>query len=233
MTTIIKANNLKKSFKKRVVWEDVTLNIQKGIYGMLGPNGSGKTTLIRCLLGLYPLDKGTIEKSNVSIGYLPQRLGLFNEMKVYDMMYFFATLKKIPKNERKAEIMKALEFVNMDKRSEDQISKLSGGMQRRIGIAQAILGTPELIIFDEPTVGLDPEERSRFKEMIVKLGEHSAVIFSTHILEDIEEVCNSYIIMCDDGVRTFQSLDEITEYAGKEVKSVGEAYARIVHNGEN
>ena len=129
------------------------------------------------------------------IGYLPQKFGLFREMTVYDMLYYFATLKKIPKWERDEAIRDALAQVHLEGAVRERISTLSGGMQRRIGIAQAIIGNPPIVFFDEPTVGLDPEERNRFKSVVRELGKTSTVLFSTHIVQDLEEVCDSIIVM--------------------------------------
>lgn len=214
---MIQVKYLKKKFRTKTVLDNVTLCCHHGIYGILGPNGAGKTTLMRCMMGLYPVNDGVVDvPPPTEIGYLPQKFGLFRELTVQDMLYYFASLKKIPKAERKAAISKALVRVNMEEHARQRIATLSGGMQRRIGIAQAILGEPPVLFFDEPTVGLDPEERSRFKAVVRELGKTSTVLFSTHIVEDLEAVCDSVIVMNKGRILYSGELDEIREYAGAE-----------------
>lgn len=128
-------------------------------------------------------------------GYLPQKFGMFRELTVYDMMDYFAVLKKIPKAEKRAEIERAVEFVNLTDRIKDRVGSLSGGMVRRLGIAQAVLGSPKVMLFDEPTAGLDPEERMRFKNIVSQLPRDSIVLISTHIVEDVEAVCDHVMVM--------------------------------------
>lgn len=189
--------NVSKKFRKREALKDVSLRMEEGCYGLLGPNGAGKTTLLRCVLGLYPVSSGRISFDGKSgeIGYLPQKFGMFQELKVYDMLYYFAAVKKIPAHLRKEEIEKVLKLVNLEDRYGEKVGKLSGGMQRRIGIAQALLGNPKLIFLDEPTTGLDPEERMRFRDIMSEVREGRTILLSTHIVEDVEYVCDRVIIM--------------------------------------
>ena len=156
---MFKVKHVNKNFGKRKVLDDICLELENGCYGLLGPNGAGKTTLLRCILKLYPLKEGEI-CTNKDIGYLPQKFGVFQELTVYDILYYFSTLKKVPKEERDGEIDRVLSLVNLEDRKKERMSRLSGGMLRRVGIAQAILGDPEVLFFDEPTAGLDPEERA-------------------------------------------------------------------------
>ena len=128
-------------------------------------------------------------------GYLPQKFGMFKELSVYDMMDYFAVLKEIPKSERHAEIGRVVEFVNLSDRIKDRVGSLSGGMIRRLGIAQALLGDPKILLFDEPTAGLDPEERMRFKNIIRQLPKDKIILISTHIVEDVEAVCDHIMVM--------------------------------------
>lgn len=212
---MIQVSYLKKRFGRKTVLDNVTLCCHRGIYGILGPNGAGKTTLMRCMMGLYSVSEGVIDAPPpTEIGYLPQKFGLFRELTVRDMLYYFASLKKIPKAERETAIHKALVRVNMEEHAKQRISTLSGGMHRRIGIAQAILGEPPVLFFDEPTVGLDPEERSRFKSVVRELGKTSTVLFSTHIVEDLEAVCDSVIVMNKGHILYSGEMDEICEHAG-------------------
>lgn len=207
--------NLTKKFKGREVVKNVSLHLEHGCYGLLGPNGAGKTTLIRCILGLYKKNDGVVLFSNedVKCSYLPQKFGAFQEMSVYDIMYYFATAQKIPKRERKDEIKKALEFVNLAERKNDRMGKLSGGMQRRVGIAQAILGNPDIIFLDEPTAGLDPEERTRFRSIISKLRGDKIIVISTHIVEDVESVCDRVIIMNHGEIKENSTVSELCKKA--------------------
>ena len=200
---------VQKSFKKKMVLKGIDCEIGEGVYGLLGPNGAGKTTLMRCIVGLYSLQGGQIlfggkdvAKNGdllARIGYLPQKFGLFKELKVYNMMEYFATLKNIPKEEQRPAIEKSLEIVNLSERMGDRVGALSGGMIRRLGIAQAVLGEPEVILFDEPTAGLDPEERMRFKNIIASIKKGRTILISTHIVEDVEAVCDHILVM-DNGL---------------------------------
>lgn len=227
---MIEVDHVTKKFRTKTVLDGVTLSCHRGIYGILGPNGAGKTTLMRCMMGLYPVNEGTIDVPSPSeIGYLPQKFGLFREMTVYDMLYYLAALKKIPKESRDQAISDALSLVNMEGYEKTRIAVLSGGMQRRIGIAQAILGNPHVIFFDEPTVGLDPEERKRFKSVVRELGKTSTVLFSTHIVEDLEAVCDNIIIMDRGRVLYSGSREGICGEAGEEeLQTLEDAYFSII-----
>lgn len=203
MKIIVK--NVEKKFGKNKVLNNLTIRFEKGIYGILGPNGAGKTTLLRCIVGIYDIQKGVIGFVDNQgefcspgvgvIGYLPQKFGIFKNMSVRDFMLYFAEMKEIDKNLRDKEIEKCLKLVNLEESMKIKVKKLSGGMVRRLGIAQALLGQPEILIFDEPTTGLDPEERMRFKKIISQLGKDRIVIISTHIIEDMEALCDKVIIM--------------------------------------
>ncbi|MCM1245273.1 MAG: ATP-binding cassette domain-containing protein [Roseburia sp.] len=230
---MVEITNLSKKFRRKEVLNQVCLSLESGAYGMLGPNGAGKTTLLRCMLGLYPVRQGEIQLDvpNWQIGYLPQNFGLFRELSVYDMLYYFCELKKIPKTDREEAIVQALDSVNLTENRKTKISKLSGGMQRRAGIAQAILGSPPLIVFDEPTVGLDPEERKRFKDMILKRKKNSIILFSTHIVGDIEDVCDRIIIMNKGRIIKEGNLHEICQDQDS-MGGLEEAYLNIINENE-
>lgn len=199
---MIEVNNVSKSFGNKKVLKKVNCCLEHGIYGLLGPNGAGKTTLMRCMTDLYKISEGTVlldgkplAKKRNSVGYLPQSFGLFKELTVADCLGYFCGLKEIPRTERKKWIRKSLEAVNLMDNAKTRAGKLSGGMMRRVGVAQALLGSPKLILFDEPTAGLDPEERMNFKRILSALGERETVIISTHIVEDIEACCDHVIVM--------------------------------------
>ena len=201
----LEVRNLTKKFKRKTVLNDISITLEPGIYGLLGLNGSGKTTLIRCLCKIYKTPKGTISYDgrnwdfSQKIGYLPQNFGLFRDMKVKDMLELMAYVKGnsvVNQNE----LDEVLGRVNLLERKNDKISALSGGMVRRLGIAQALLNNPEIIIFDEPATGLDPEERVRFKEIIKGLSRDKIIIISTHITADVEDICNKCIILNAGGI---------------------------------
>ncbi|GAB6087968.1 ATP-binding cassette domain-containing protein [Alkaliphilus crotonatoxidans] len=224
--------NLDKAFKKKEVLKNVSISLKPGVYGLLGSNGAGKTTLIRCLVKLYHITKGQIKYNGVdvinnnlfteNVGYLPQKFGLFKELTVYDNLQYFGVLKKIPKGLIETSIKASLEIVNLKDRINDRVSTLSGGMIRRLGIAQAILGEPEIIIFDEPTAGLDPEERLRFKNILSTIKENKIIIISTHIVEDVEACCDGLIIMNEGAILKEGSCGEIISMAEGKVFEVKE-----------
>ena len=186
---------------------DVNLEIPRGMFGLLGPNGAGKSTLMRTIATLQEADAGTIafdgldvlrEKEAVRkiLGYLPQEFGVYPRISVEAMLDHFAILKGlIHKRERRESVEGLLEMTNLSDHRKQRLGTLSGGMRQRFGIAQALLGDPKLIIVDEPTAGLDPEERRRFLNLLSEIGESVVVILSTHIVEDVREVCNQMAII--------------------------------------
>ena len=180
-------------YKKKTVVRQVSFSLGKGACGLLGPNGAGKTTLLRAISGVIPYE-GEI-KTDGLVGYLPQRFGIYNELTVAEAMEYFALLSRVPKKEMTEEIKRCLELTNMEQYSDKRVGKLSGGMLRRLGIAQSVLGRPQVILLDEPTTGLDPEERMRFKLMINGIKKDCTVLLSTHIVEDVTDVCDNVMIM--------------------------------------
>ncbi len=187
--------------------DDVTLTIPKGMFGLLGPNGAGKSTLMRILATLQEPDAGTAtlgeiniltEKERVreTLGYLPQEFGLYPKVRAQDLLDHFAILKGITnRKERKRVVDALLEQTNLTEARKRKLGGFSGGMRQRFGIAVALLGQPKLIIVDEPTAGLDPEERVRFLNLLSELGEDSVVILSTHIVEDVSELCSRMAVI--------------------------------------
>lgn len=192
---MLKIDKCTKSFKKNKALDEFTAELETGVYGLLGPNGAGKTTLMRCICGIYKYDSGEIISDSNIIGYLPQKFGMFRELKVYELMQYFCILKKLDKKCWDEQIRRCVDYVNLSERINDKVSSLSGGMVRRIGIAQAILGDPKIILFDEPTAGLDPEERMRFKNILQRIKENKTIIISTHIVSDVESICGEILIM--------------------------------------
>jgi ABC-2 type transport system ATP-binding protein len=181
--------------------DDVTLSIPKGMYGLLGPNGAGKSTLMRTVATLQTPTAGSIrfgdidviaepEKLRERLGYLPQDFGVYPRVSAYDMLDHMAVLKGIASaRERKVTVETLLNQTNLWNVRKKAIAGFSGGMRQRFGIAQALIGNPELIIVDEPTAGLDPEERNRFLNLLAEIGENVVIILSTHIVEDVADLC--------------------------------------------
>lgn len=203
--------NLTKKFGKKIVLDEVSLTLDRGVYGLLGPNGSGKTTLMRCVTGIYKYS-GKIETPD-NIGYLPQKFGAFRDLTVNEVLEYFSELKGIAQSEQKKHIEVCLESVHLSDRAKDKVKALSGGMMRRLGVAQAMLGNPPLVLVDEPTAGLDPEERLRFKSLISQNRECSTFLISTHIVEDVEALCDYIIIMQKGKVICQETPDNIRRAA--------------------
>ncbi|MEL6536014.1 MAG: ABC transporter ATP-binding protein [Bacteroidota bacterium] len=187
--------------------KDVTLTIPKGMYGLLGPNGAGKSSLMRTVATLQTPDAGTVtwqgknllenpESLRAILGYLPQEFGVYPKVSAYDLLNHLAILKGYSNaRERKDAVLGLLQRVNLYDARKKAVSSFSGGMRQRFGIAQALLGDPKLIIVDEPTAGLDPGERNRFYNLLAEIGEQVVVILSTHIVEDVRELCSQMAIL--------------------------------------
>lgn len=220
--------NLSKKFGKKQVLQEVSYSFTTGVYGLLGPNGAGKTTLLRCILKLYHTKSGSIrledEETGIQdrIGYLPQKSGVFSGLTVEEQLMYFADVKNIPKKDWEEEITRVLELVNLSEVRKVKGRKLSGGMIRRVGIAQALLNHPALIIFDEPTTGLDPEERMRFKHIVRELRKESIVLLSTHIVEDVEAVCDEILILNQGRLLAHGSQEDISRIAAGKVYELTE-----------
>lgn len=221
---MIEIRNLNKSFGKKAVLSNINCCLENGIYGFLGKNGAGKTTLMRCMTGVYGNWRGkvwadgvSIKKKAVMTGYLPQSFGLFKELTVLDMMRYLASAKKIPKKGRDEAILRCPRAVYMEGKIKARVGSLSGGMVRRLGIAQALMGRPKLLLCDEPTAGLDPEERMHFKNILSALGKTETVIVSTHIVEDIEACCDAVIIIDKGEILKIGTCREIADTADGKV----------------
>jgi ABC-type multidrug transport system ATPase subunit len=177
------------------------------MFGLLGPNGAGKSSLMRTIATLQSPDSGSIHLDGLDIlnnkiefrktlGYLPQEFGVYPKMSAYDLLHYFASLKGITsKSERNAIVAKALEVTNLSEVQHKHVAGYSGGMKQRFGIAQLLLNDPQLIIVDEPTAGLDPAERHRFLNVLREIGTNHIVIFSTHIVDDVKELCTDMAIL--------------------------------------
>ena len=207
---------------------DVTLSIPRGMFGLLGPNGAGKSTLMRTIATLQTPTAGTIrfgdldilanpEELRRTLGYLPQDFGVYPRVTAYQMLDHMAVLKGIAsKGERKAVVETLLEQTNLWSVRSKAIAGFSGGMRQRFGIAQALIGNPKLIIVDEPTAGLDPEERNRFLNLLSSIGENVVVILSTHIVEDVADLCPRMAVLAGGKVQLEGApLDLITQTKGR------------------
>lgn len=198
--------NLSKTYSNGVkALDDVSLTIPRGMFGLLGPNGAGKSTLMRTIATLQEADSGSIRLGELDVlqhpmevrkqlGYLPQEFGVYPKISAYDMLDHIAILKGI-RNERKALVEELLKRVNLWDVRKKALGGFSGGMKQRFGIAQALIGDPRLIIVDEPTAGLDPGERNRFYNLLSEIGEQVIVILSTHIVDDVKELCSQMAII--------------------------------------
>ncbi len=221
---MIKIEHLSKKFhlRSKNVLNDITIDFEQGTYGLLGENGAGKTTLIRCITGMYSNYKGTIsfDTNNKLIGYLPQSFGAFKELTVYEMMLFFANQKELKLKDISPIINEIIETVNLSDKLNTKVGRLSGGMVRRLGIAQALLGNPDVLVFDEPTAGLDPEERLRFKNVIEKVKKDKTIIISTHIVEDVEALCDKIAIVNEGTIVKCSKASEIKLIANSKVFEV-------------
>lgn len=201
---MIEIKGLTKKFKKKAAVDSLNLDLKPGVYGLLGPNGAGKTTLIRCMTNLYRYEGEILYRGqNIKgceaymqkLGYLPQQFGAYRELTAAENLGYFCELKGIEKRDQKGEIERVLKTVNLLDVSDKKAKQLSGGMLRRLGIAQALLGDPDVIIFDEPTAGLDPEERLRFKMIVSALPKDKVTLISTHIVEDVDALCGSIVVL--------------------------------------
>ena len=205
---MLSINRLEKTYDNGVkALDGVSLEIPKGLFGLLGPNGAGKSSLMRTIATLQPADAGSISFDGIDVladpnalryrlGYLPQTFGVYPRVSAIDLLDHLAILKGlVNKAERREAVAGLLAHTNLYQHRKQAVSGFSGGMRQRFGIAQALLGDPDLLIVDEPTAGLDPEERNRFHNLLVKLGEDRVIILSTHIVADVSELCPKMAIL--------------------------------------
>lgn len=201
-------NNVRKKFGNLIAVDDISIEMENGLYGLLGTNGAGKTTLMRILCTVLKPSDGKIYYNGEDIfemdgryrniiGYLPQEFGFYPNLSVKDYLSYIASLKGLNKRLTKVRIEKLLEITGMQIHSSKKMKKLSGGMKRRVGIAQALLNDPKILILDEPTAGLDPMERIKFRNLIGELSKDKIVLLSTHIVSDIEAIAKHIFVMKD------------------------------------
>ncbi|MCM1064081.1 MAG: ABC transporter ATP-binding protein [Eubacterium sp.] len=205
-------DRLTKQYQNRIAVDRVSFSLQKGVYGLLGANGAGKTTLMRMICGILKPTGGTVtfdgtdvseESYRAILGYLPQDFGYYPEFTAIDFLLYLAALKGIPRAQARRKAAQLLELVSLQEVSRKKIRTFSGGMKQRLGIAQALLNDPKLLVLDEPTAGLDPKERVRFRNLIEDLGKDNIVLLSTHIVSDIEHIADE-VLMMKDGQLIFQ-----------------------------
>lgn len=203
--TNIQIQNLSKYYGKKQALYNINLNIKPGMFGLLGKNGAGKTTLMKTVATLLKKQEGNITVCGIPvekaaeirkiIGYLPQDFSMYGGMTVYQALDYLGVLSGMSKPERKVRISTLLKQINLAEHSWKKVRVLSGGMKQRLGIAQALLHDPQVLIVDEPTAGLDPEERVRFRNLLCEVAENKAVILSTHIVGDVEATCERIAIL--------------------------------------
>ena len=218
----LQAEHLCKSYGKKEALKGVSFTLHKGTYGLLGENGAGKSTLMRMMATVDFPTKGEIlyegkdifrldEEYRSLIGYMPQNYNVYQGFTVRDFLEYMGVLKGIPKEKLKSRIDEVLEFVNLADVSGKKVKTFSGGMKRRIGIAQAIINDPEILILDEPTAGLDPSERIRFSNIISDMGKDKIVLLSTHIVSDIEAIASELIVMKKGNVLETGAVDTLVQ----------------------
>jgi ABC-2 type transport system ATP-binding protein len=231
--THVRMEGVRKSYGGVAALADLDLELGPGITGLLGPNGAGKTTLIRILATLLAPSAGEVHingwrTANLAdrveirrrLGYLPQDLGLYPRFTVFEFVDYLAVLKELDDPaDRHRRVRAALAAVELEDLAGRKIRTLSGGMRRRVGIAQAIVADPELLLLDEPTTGLDPEQRMRFRQLIAGLGEHRTVVLSTHLVEDVAAVCTAVVVLWQGRVRFHGTPSELRQLADGQVWS--------------
>jgi len=227
MTGMVHVDGLSKRFRRRRALDSVSLDIGRGVTGLLGPNGAGKTTLLRILATTLTPDAGEVRilgedprrepgrlQIRRALGYLPQESGMYRDFTAFAFVDYVAILKEITDTSRRRdEVRRVLAAVGMEDRMHDRIRSLSGGMRRRVLLAQALLGNPRLLVLDEPTVGLDPVQRLRFRETVSASASTETVLLSTHLTEDVTALCSRVIVLDHGQIRFNGPTDDLAAVA--------------------
>lgn len=223
MENQIVMEHVNKFYGKKQALKDINLTIEQGMFGLLGRNGAGKTTLMKILATLHGKQSGSVTVCGIPIesakevreiiGYLPQDFSMYPAMTVWEALDYLGALSEIPKRERRDRIDRLLKKVNLSDERHKKVRSLSGGMKRRLGIAQALVHEPRVLIVDEPTAGLDPEERIRFRNLLCEVAQERIVILSTHIVGDIEATCENLAVLNEGEILWKGTLEEILAYA--------------------
>ncbi len=211
-------DRITKQYKNKIAVDRLSLNLTVGVYGLLGANGAGKTTLMRIICGILRPTSGEVtfdgtpvseEQYRDALGYLPQDFGYYPEFSAQDFMYYLSSLKGLTKSQARAKTKELFEIVSLSEVAKKKIKTFSGGMKQRLGIAAALLNNPKILVLDEPTAGLDPKERVRFRNLISRLGKDRIVLLSTHIVSDVENIATTILVMKDGRLLHNGTLEEI------------------------
>lgn len=230
--------HIKKKYKAKTALDDVSIKLSEGVHALLGPNGAGKSTLMNILAGLLKPTNGVIMLDGIDVlkmganfrnilGYLPQNPGFYPNFSAYDLMKYFSELKKVPN--AKSKIDELLNFLNLSEDSNRKYGEYSGGMKRRLGIAVSLLNDPKILILDEPTAGLDPKERMRFRNIISQIGRNKIIILATHIVPDIETIADNVILLKSGKVVFFGNTSKAVDSVNGKVWNV----SSDIQNAEN
>lgn len=226
----IDINHLNQYYGKKQILYDINLSISTGMFGLLGRNGAGKTTLMKTLVTLLPTNEGEIRMNGIDIhdqkkirsiiGFLPQEFSMYGNMTAYQALDYLAVLSELDKRTRRTRINALLDQVNLTIHKNVKVKAMSGGMKRRLGIAQALLNDPKILVVDEPTAGLDPEERLRFRNLLAEVSENKVVLLSTHIAGDIEATAENVAILEQGRIIFSDSIEQLLLNAQGKIFSV-------------
>lgn len=212
--------NVTKKYKNFAALSNVNLELKEGIYGLLSPNGAGKTTLLKMIATMMPTTEGNIyydgknimemgESYRELLGYMPQKFGYYKDYSAVRYLSYLAALKGLKKGETAEKIDELMETVGLAEVKNQKLKTYSGGMIQRVGIVQALLGNPKILILDEPTAGLDPKERANFRDLLLKFSEGKIILYSTHIVSDIESIADRIIMLRDHTLYCDQTVEEL------------------------
>lgn len=241
---MLEVKNVSKKFKDFTAIENINLSFENGVYGLLAPNGAGKTTLMKTIVTLLMPSSGEILYNGINInelddkyreivGYLPQKFGYYKEDTPVKFLKYMAALNGVDKKMAAERCDKLLELVGLNDVKNKKMKKFSGGMIQRVGIANALMNDPEIIILDEPTAGLDPMERVRFRNIIASLGKEKTVILSTHIVSDIESIADEIILIKDKHILCCDTLENVCKLNTQKENSNLEDAFMYIYGGEN